>query len=86
MTDGGKENWIKFIKENNLTKRIHLYQTDETKEALLKANKPGYRQLYDAYLTPTIYLLDKNKNILAKKLNSQQLDEFIEFKKKSKIQ
>jgi thiol-disulfide isomerase/thioredoxin len=86
MTDGGKENWIKFINENNLTNWIHLYQTDETKEALLKANKPSYRQLYDAYLTPTIYLLDKNKNILAKKLNSEQLDEFIEFKKKAKIQ
>jgi hypothetical protein len=83
MTDGGKENWIKFIRENDLKDWIHIYQTEETKEALLKSNKPGFRQLYDAYLTPTIYLLDKNKNIIAKKLNYQQLDDFIEFKKKS---
>jgi thiol-disulfide isomerase/thioredoxin len=84
MTDGGRENWLKFITENSLKDWMHLYQTDETKDAILKANKPSYRQLYDAYTTPTIYLLDKNKNILAKKLNSQQLDEFIEVKMNSK--
>jgi hypothetical protein len=84
MTDGGKENWIKFIKDNNLKGWRHIYQTDETKEAILKSNKPGYRQLYDVYQTPTIYLLDKDKNIIAKKITYQQVDEFMDIKRKSK--
>jgi thiol-disulfide isomerase/thioredoxin len=83
MTDGGKDNWIKYIKDNNLKGWSHIYQTEETKEAILKSNKPGYRQLYDVYQTPTIYLLDKDKNIIAKKITYQQVDEFMDFKKKS---
>lgn len=86
MTDGGKDNWIKFIRENGLKDWIHIYQTEETRESILKSNKPGFRQLYDVYQTPTIYLLDKDKNIIAKKLSFQQLDEFIEFKKRVKKQ
>ena len=83
MTDGGKDNWIKYIKEHNLKGWSHIYQTEETKEAILKSNKPGYRQLYDVYQTPTVYLLDKDKNIIAKKITYLQVDEFMDFKKKS---
>jgi hypothetical protein len=83
MTDGGKENWLKYIKENKLSGWIHVYQTDEIKDAIYKSNKPGYRQLYDIYQTPMIYLLDKDKNIIAKKLTYLQVDDFIEFKKKA---
>lgn len=83
MTDGGKENWLNYIKENKLNGWIHIYQTDETKDAIYKSNKPGYRQLYDIYQTPMIYLLDKEKNIIAKKLTYLQVDDFIEFKKKA---
>ena len=83
MTDGGKENWLKYIREHKLAGWQHIYQTDETKDAIYKANKPGYRQLYDIYQTPMIYVLDKDKNILAKKLTYLQADDLIEFKKKS---
>lgn len=83
MTDGGRENWLNYIKENKLNGWIHIYQTDETKDAIYKTNKPGYRQLYDIYQTPMIYLLDKEKNIIAKKLTYLQVDDFIEFKKKA---
>jgi len=83
MTDGGKENWLKYIREHKLAGWQHIYQTDETKDAIYNANKAGYRQLYDIYQTPMIYLLDKDKNILAKKLTYLQVDDLIEFKKKS---
>ena len=83
MTDGGKDNWLKYIKDHKLEGWKHIYQTEETKEALYKANKIGYRQAYDVYQTPMIYLLDKDKNIIAKKLTYLQVDDFIEFKKKS---
>ena len=40
----------------------------------------GYRQLYDVYQTPMLYLLDKNKRIIAKKLTYLQIDEVISLK------
>ncbi len=37
-----------------------------------------YYKLYDAMTTPTFYILDENKNIIAKKLPVEQIDPFIE--------
>ena len=49
-------------------------------EAGEKAGQPNYRQLYDVYQTPILYLLDKDKHIIAKKLTFQQIDEVINLK------
>ena len=86
MTDGGKENWLKFIREHKLKDWIHIYQTEETREKLIAAGQPGYRQLYDVYQTPMLYLLDKDKNIAAKKLSFLQLDDYMEFTRRSSKQ
>lgn len=83
MVDGGKQNWLKFIKDHNLVGWTHIYQTDDMKDKIYKAGKPGFRQLYDVYQTPMVYLLDNSKNIIAKKLSYLQLDEFMDAKKKS---
>jgi len=83
MTDGGKENWLKFIKDKNLKDWVHIYQTDATKDKIYKEGKAGYRQLYDVYQTPMVYLLDKDKNIMAKKLTYLQVDDFMDVKNKS---
>ncbi len=80
MTDGGKEAWIKFIREHKLKDWVHVYQTQEMKDAAYNAGKPGVRQLYDVYQTPMLYLLDKQKNIIAKKLSYQQLAELLQYK------
>jgi len=47
---------------------------------------PNYHDLYDIISTPTIYLLDDKKNILAKRLSDAQVVAFIErdFKAKKK--
>src|SRR5260221_4892790 len=80
MVDGGKEAWLQFIKDHNLINWTHVYETKEHQEATEKAGLPGYRQLYDVYQTPILYLLDKDKRIIAKKLSYQQLDEVINLK------
>lgn len=80
MVDGGKEAWSQFIKDHNLIDWIHVYETKEHQEATEKAGQPNYRQLYDVYQTPILYLLDKDKRIIAKKLSYQQLDEVINLK------
>ncbi len=40
------------------------------------ATEPYY-QLYDAMTTPTIYILDENKTIIAKKLPVESVDGFL---------
>ena len=84
MVDGGKEAWLQFIKDHNLTDWIHVYETKEHQDSVEKAGQPGYRQLYDVYQTPILYLLDKDKRIIAKKLSYLQLDEVITLKMRQK--
>lgn len=86
MTDGGKEAWLKFIREHNLKGWTHVYQLPKVREAEYASNKPGYKQLYDVYQTPVLYLLDKDKKIIAKKLNHEQLDELLQIKLKGGAQ
>jgi thiol-disulfide isomerase/thioredoxin len=77
--------WKKFIAEKSLPKEwVQAYETKEAKSAIEKAGKANYRQLYDIFKTPTIYLLDKEKRIIAKQLSLTQFDELIETKRKAK--
>jgi hypothetical protein len=47
-----------------------------------RKNMPNFRQNYDVYQTPTIYLLDKDKRIVAKKITPEQVQDFMEFQEK----
>lgn len=83
MVDGGMELWKQFIHDKGLKNWLHVYQLPSQQLAESTAGKAGYRQLYDIYQTPILYLLDKDKRIVAKKLNYQQLDEVINLKLKN---
>lgn len=77
------QSWKKFIVEKNLSADwIHVYQTKEDRQAEEKAGMPNYRQLYDIFKTPTFYLLDENKRILAKQLTLEQFDALMDAKKR----
>lgn len=75
-----KEKWTEFIKEHQLNDWINVYQTEEKKKSIEAAKKPSYKQLYDVIQTPTLYLLDKEKRIIAKKLTLEQMDEVLSAK------
>ncbi|MEO6232254.1 MAG: redoxin domain-containing protein [Ferruginibacter sp.] len=75
-----KTEWTKYTKEHNLQDWVNVYQTKEAEEAVIAAQKAGYRQLYDVTLTPTLYLLDNEKRIIGKKLTWQQIDELLQVK------
>ena len=79
-----KSAWTKYIREHQLEGWVQLYQTPQMKQAEVKNNLPGFRQTYDVYQTPTIYLLDEQKRIVAKKISPEQVDEFLEFKRNNK--
>lgn len=79
-----KKEWVKFTVDHKLSDWTHVYKTREMEDADFKAQKPSFRQLYDITLTPTLYLLDKDKNIIGKKLTIFQLNELLEVKWKTR--
>ena len=84
LCENEKVKWLQFIKDNNLKDWIHVYQTEEIKKSIADAQRPGYKQLYDVTQTPTLYLLDKEKRIIAKKLTLQQMDDLLQTKLRNK--
>lgn len=81
-TEGTKKDWTEFITSHKLGGWTNVYYTKADDKARTDANIPGYSQLYDVQSFPTLYLLDKDKRIIAKKLTYQQLDDIIRLKKK----
>ncbi|MBI2729881.1 MAG: DUF5106 domain-containing protein [Sphingobacteriales bacterium] len=79
-----KKKWLEFIDQHNLNDWVNVYQTPQMKASDYAAKIPSPRQLYDVYQTPTLYLLDKNKKIIAKKLDLYQVNELIQYKLKNK--
>jgi thiol-disulfide isomerase/thioredoxin len=81
-TDGSKKDWLNFIKEQQLQEWTHVYYSKADDKARINNNIPGYSQLYDVLTFPTLYLLDKDKRIVAKKLTYQQTDDVLQLKMK----
>ncbi|MFN0083685.1 MAG: redoxin domain-containing protein [Ferruginibacter sp.] len=75
-----KPEWLSYIREHNIGHWINVYQTKSSLDLETKEQRPSYRQLYDVVLTPTLYLLDKDKRIVAKKLTLEQINDLLEVK------
>ena len=80
--------WKKFIKENNLT-FINVALTDKLYKAALEDARQfvpkyttvealNYQETYDIYSTPKIFVLDKDKKIIAKGLSISQLEDMLD--------
>ncbi|TAE17365.1 MAG: DUF5106 domain-containing protein [Bacteroidetes bacterium] len=72
--------WSNFLKEKNITDWIQVYQPKNKREEEIANQQAGFKQLYDVYQTPTFYLLDKDKKIIAKRLSLEQFDGLIDAK------
>ena len=68
------ELWKKFIRDNKLgwINVTDLY------------NQTNFRNYYDIYSTPVIYLLDEQKRIIAKRLDTEKIRDFINNSEKKK--
>ncbi|MEO5563276.1 MAG: thioredoxin-like domain-containing protein [Chitinophagaceae bacterium] len=82
-TDGTKKDWLDFIQKEHIQEWTNVYYSKAEEKTRVDANIPGYSQLYDVQTFPTIYLLDKAKRIVAKKLTWQQTDEILDIKMKT---
>lgn len=81
LTEKLQREWMKYISDHNLQDWINVYQTKEMEEEERKAQRPGFRQLFDVIMTPTVFLLDKEKRIIGKKLSWQQINDLLEVKR-----
>jgi len=73
---------LKFINDHHLQGWTHVYYSKADESARVSNNIPGYLQLYDVQTVPTLYLLDKDKRILAKKIPFEQIEEVLQYKLK----
>ena len=83
-TDGKKSDWLSFIHDHHLNQWTHVYYSKQADEARTTAGIPSYSQLYDVQSFPTLYLLDKDKRIIAKKLTLEQIDEILAYRQNTK--
>ena len=67
-TQSNKQKWTKYIEENNVT---WINGWDPTRAS-------HFDTYYNVQSTPMVYILDKNKKIIAKKLSVQDIGPFID--------
>ncbi|MEO9209861.1 MAG: TlpA disulfide reductase family protein, partial [Ginsengibacter sp.] len=78
-----KEKWVEFINSHHLQNWTNVYETEQKSQEIVSQKKPSYKQLYNVSQTPTLYLLDKDKRIIAKQLTLEQIDEMLQTKIKN---
>lgn len=66
-----KPEWEEFLQKHNLFDWINVWDEQHISQ---------FKILYDARKTPGVYILDKNKKIIAKGMGVEQLDEFLHQK------
>ncbi len=76
-TDQSPEDWKKFVKE---------FKLEELQNGYDYTYKHDFRTEFDVFQTPTIYVLDKNKKVIARKMPIEQLDDFFNFYLRNKEQ
>ena len=82
-TDGNKKDWMTFIHEHHLEDWSNVYYSKADEKSRIDSGVPGYSQLYDVLSFPTLYLLDKDKRIIAKKLSFEQINDVLQEKIKN---
>jgi len=70
----GKRKWIDFVNEHNMYDWTNAWSPYSYE----------YKDLYDVYSTPVIYVLDENKKIIAKRIGAEQVADVINFEEKKK--
>lgn len=70
------KDWAPFIREH-ASGWTHVHEPRAMRHENESAGKPNFRQLYDIRSTPTLFLLDADKRILAKDISMNDLALFL---------
>ncbi|MES1216446.1 MAG: thioredoxin-like domain-containing protein [Bacteroidota bacterium] len=79
-TEGTRKDWINYIRQHHLEDWTNVFYSKAAENERINQNTPGYSQLYDIQSFPTLYLLDSEKRIIAKKLSYEQMNEVLKQK------
>ena len=79
VAENSMTDWKPFIRQYG-NGWVHVHQTVEMKAEEEKNKQPNFHQLYDVRSTPTLFLLDKDKRIIAKNLALDDLDKVLQQK------
>jgi thiol-disulfide isomerase/thioredoxin len=81
------EKWKKFIRDNDMT-FINVAVTDPLYKAAMEDARPllkfttleslNYQTTYDIFSTPRVFVLDKDKKIIAKSISISQLEDLLD--------
>ncbi len=63
----GKKKWISFVNEHGLYDWMNVWNPYDF----------TYKKIYDIKITPAIFVLDKDKKIIAKKIEPMQIENFL---------
>jgi peroxiredoxin len=74
--------WKKFIKEFKLEELIHGIDIHKNPQSGKEEYYTDFKNNFDVYATPVVYVLDKDKKIIAKRLPVEQIEDFIDFHRK----
>ncbi len=66
--DGNQKEWMDYVNEHDL-RWINVWDP---------YNETDFRKKYDIYSTPVVYLLDKERKIVAKRIGVEQLEDVID--------
>ena len=75
-TEFDKAEWKKFINTQKIADWINVADINHDEDGSPVASS-DWRDKYDIYSTPVIYLLDKEKKILAKRISYKQIAEIV---------
>jgi len=75
-TEFDKSEWKKFINTQKIADWINVADINHDEDGNPVASS-DWRDKYDIYSTPVIYLLDKEKKILAKRISYKQIAEIV---------
>jgi thiol-disulfide isomerase/thioredoxin len=68
------DEWLKFIRSKNIRQWLNVRDSK---------NHTDFKITYDIYATPVLYVLDKDKIIIAKRIGYENLDDFLTQYEKS---
>lgn len=74
--------WKKFIKEFKLEELIHGIDIHKNPQTGKEEYYTDFKNNFDVYATPVVYVLDKDKKIIAKRLPVEQIEDFVDFHRK----
>jgi len=70
--------WMKYVTENNYTEWINVWDGFSKEDDVSIGSH--FREYYNVFTTPQVYLLDKDKKIIGRRLNSDVLGQMLEYR------